>query len=80
MTPEQFAAFERIAAILEAVAGECAPDSERGVAIRRAALALMYVSMEHAEAFELFLEKADQPPSEDPEEYIRQLRAKAKKA
>jgi len=79
MDASRFRAFEKESELLEAIAGHYSDGSAEHVAIRRGTLALMYVTMEHADAFDAFLRECDSDPAPAPEKYLAELRAKARK-
>ena len=79
MDASPFRTFEKESELLKAIAGNYSDGSGEHAAIRRATLALMYVTMEYPDAFDAFLRECDSDPTPAPEKYLAELRAKARK-
>jgi hypothetical protein len=79
MDANRFRAFEKESELLKAIAGNYSDGSAEYLAIRRATLALMYVTMEHADGFDAFLKESDSDPGDAPQKYLAELRAKSRK-
>ena len=79
MDTSRFRAFERESGLLKTIAGNYADGSMEHSALRRATLALMYATMQHADAFDAFLQECDRDSNPAPEKYLAELRAKARK-
>ena len=63
---------------LEQVSRHYGGESPEGAAMRRAALALMFASLDHAEEFDEFLQRADIDATAAGQEYLASLRARRK--
>jgi len=70
--------FDNEATLLLSVAQLYDADSPERAALRRAALALMYVSLDHPEEFDEFVREADRDATADADAYLARLRAKRK--
>lgn len=80
MDASRVRAFEKESELLKAIAANYSDGSGEHEALRRAALALMYVAMEHADAFDAFLRECDSDATPAAAKYLAELRGKSRKA